>query len=125
MYLKFPQSTLETSSIDSVFSSGGQSRRVNFGGIALLINRGHLRLHFRRREGARKWLARSDISIQGDTWVHVAGTWSLDGGVKLYLNGVLNDIGREDTYTLEGPHLPNTMYVGRVNTTEENYGNSS
>ena len=122
MYLKFLQSTLEGPTVGFVFSSGGQNRRVTFGGVALLISRGHLVLHFRRREGAKRWVARTDIRGHGNKWIHVAGTWSLDGWMKLYIDGALNSTGIEYTYALVDPDLPNTMYVGRVNHTEFRYG---
>ena len=122
MYLKFSNSTLEDRTIPSVFSSGGQNRRVTFGGVALLIRGGRLVLHFKRREGAKRWVAINDIRGHGNKWIHVAGTWSLDGWVKLYIDGVLNDTGIEDIYPLEDQDLPNTMYVGSVNHTDDRYG---
>ena len=71
----------------AVFSSGGQRNdEVQFGGIALLGINGHLALHFKRKDGRRKWKTKSVEDVLGNTWMHVAGTWVLDGAVQLYID---------------------------------------
>ena len=79
-------------------------------------------LHFRRREGAKKWVAKADISDEADKWIHVAGTWSLDDAVKLYIDGSLDDTGTGRVFVLGDPDLPNTMHIGRVGHNNETYG---
>ena len=121
MYLKVSQLTLDSPTHGFVFSSAGHHGRVTFGGVSLLIIRGNLVLHFRRREVAKRWLTKADISDQANRWIHVTGTWSLSDGVKLYIDGSLSDTGTEGTFLLGNPDLPNTMHIGRVGHRNETY----
>ena len=129
MWLKFHQSTLNGIDEDKgVFSSGGHGNgKVSFGGVALFVEKdGPLKLRIKKKLNSiiSAWTCDCNITAGwAERWIHVAGTWSLGGGVKLYIDGALNATGnRDDILNPEDPVLPKTMHVGKLNSDNENYG---
>ena len=129
MWLKFHQSTLDGIDEDKgVFSSGGHGNgKVSSGGAALFIEKDRpLKLRIRKKLNfiITAWTCYCNIKAGwAERWIHVAGTWSLGGGVKLYIDGVLSGTGdREEILNPEDPVLPKTMHVGKLNSGNENCG---
>ena len=102
----FEQSILDDR---AMFASGGNS-----GGVTLLLNQGMLRLLFQIISPNKKWEVAVDVSNQGAKWIQVAGTWTLEGVVNLYLNGALNSTGAGEAVSTS-ESLPLGMYVGKLN----------
>ena len=123
MWLKFSTATLVGRR--GIFSSVGRGKnKVRHGGVALLIANGYLALHFKLTEGTKRWKAKSVRRVQDNTWIHVAGTWTVGGAAKLYIDGVLNDTESEEIYLEEDPFIQNTMHVGTfAYSGEARYGN--
>ena len=106
------------SSSRGIFSSGGEGREtVVNGGVALYLYRGVLHLHFKTNGGS---VVKQDVdaSIQerGDQWLHVAGTWSRGGTVKIYIDGAQRDVARSSyaSNPLSANYLIPKMQVGRL-----------
>ena len=87
-----------------------------------MIVNGYLTLHFKLTEGNKRWKAKSVRSVQDNTSVHVAGTWTIGGAVKLYIDGVLNDTESEKFYTMADPVMQSTMHVGKIIFGQDKYG---
>ena len=90
MWLKFLGSEY-ASEQKGIFSSVGRGKNpVTHGGLVLMTVSGSLALHFKIR-GRKRWKPRSG-KVQNNTWIHVGGTWAIDGDANLYIDGILNDI---------------------------------
>ena len=122
IWLKFPQETLAGQK--GIFSSIGRGKnKVTHGGVALLIVNGRLALRFKLTEGTKRWKAKSVRSVQDNTWIHVAGTWTIGGSAKLYIDGVLNDTESEELCPEEDSVIRDTMHVGKISFGKDRYGN--
>ena len=77
---------------------------------------GSLTLHFKITDGKR-WKPKSGL-VQNNTWIHVGGTWAVDGEANLYIDGVLNNTKSKEVKP-EGPYTQKNMHVGKFNETED------
>nr|XP_015221484.1 PREDICTED: adhesion G-protein coupled receptor D1 isoform X1 [Lepisosteus oculatus] len=66
-------------------SSGG---KVISSGFLVCVNAHMGYVEFYTPENSRRW--RADISLPGLYWINILFTWTLDSGLKVYINGTFN-----------------------------------
>ena len=122
MWLKLQELVLdETQRI--VFSSGALGgTEVEFGGITLVIIFPDLKLNFKYNDPDKKWKVESAVNGSVNKWMHVAGTWTVGGAARLYIDGTLNDTDPGKTSAVSFSTILNPMHVGKKNSESEKYG---
>ena len=106
-----------------ILSSGGQTKKLITGGMALITKHGSLRIAFRIRDTA-KWLI-DDILIEADQWHHVSATWSKDGYLTCYVNGIKRKkVGSSSVFSSSST-VSSVMHVGKPNNNNIKHGEVS
>ena len=106
-----------------ILSSGGQTRNLITGGMALSVKYGKLVTTF-RISGTAQWLI-DDISIEADQWYHVSATWNKDDDLTGYINGIQWKQVGSASPTVGRSTVSSTMHVGKPNNGDRLYGNVS
>ena len=106
-----------------ILSSGGQTKNLITGGVALMVTYGKLVVVFRIR-GTAQWRI-DDIAIETDQWYHVSATWNKDGDLTGYINGIQRKQVGSASYSVGSSTILSTMHVGKPNNGNTLYGNAS
>ena len=104
-----------------VLSSGGQTRSVITGGMAMSTQDETLALTFRIRDEVI-WQV-TGIGIENDQWYHVVATWNRYGNLTAYLNGVQNSQAAPKAYEETNKKTRSVLYLGKPNRNDEKYSN--
>ena len=120
IWLKLGPSMSSDSSDGYVMSSGGQTSKVNPGGMKISVESGgDLDVGFRLRSVAKRW--QKLIENPGiDEWVHITATWNKDGYLTVYVNGTkLSPVGNT-SYTPSGS-VNSDIHIGKPNNAVDNF----
>ena len=91
MWLKLQEKVLDEKQ-RIIFSSGALGgTALKIGGITLVIIFPDLKLNFKHNDPDKKWKVESAVNGSLNKWMHVAGTWTVEGAARLYIDGILND----------------------------------
>ncbi len=105
-----------------IISSGGQTRYVSRGGIAVLIQNFKLYITVRHGQSGLHWKV-THLSVPQDTWFHLGFTWSQQNGLTIFINGVkMAEIG-SITYSASSSKDGSggiLMQLGKPNTNSAN-----
>ena len=104
-------------------SSGGQTRGVMTGGMALLFKNGKVGVRFASRVLGKIW-SQDSFDVPLGYWFHLGISWHPDRGLATSLNGhfSLPNVNGENLIFTNGI-VPNHMHLGKPNNGDEKYGN--
>ena len=87
LWLNIPDESVYPVEPNYFISSGGQTRSVISGGMALLAKNSGLWISFRLRTGTNVWTI-SGITVAANNWFHLAITWNKYDDLIIYINGI-------------------------------------
>ena len=114
MWIKLHESMF--SGQNPIFSSGGLDKDIiAFGGVTLVAGGSFLKLSF-KRVGNQKWKAKANVTGLSNQWMHIAGTWALEGSVTLYIDGTLMETNGQSTTSGNTGAMKDSTTVGKMTT---------
>ena len=124
LWMNIPQEYLQPTGANYLVSSGGQTRSIINGGMAILAKQPGLMITFRSRPDGNLW-AISGITANASTWFHLVITWNKHGHLIAYINGL--EVGRESgsTPSFSSPSTSSDMHLGKSNKLNSYYGKFS
>ena len=113
LWLNIPEESLYPTTAEKYFiSSGGQTRSVITGGMALLAKATGLWIDFRLRLDAKLWSI-TEITAEPNSWFHLAITWNKYGDLTVYINGIERHRASGVTYGPTSSTTSSVMHVGK------------
>ena len=110
-----------TSQEKYILSSGGQTRGITTGGIAVVMKNRKLSVEVRIKSNLRKWI-KNNISVEVDTWFHLAVTWEKNGNLTVFVDGTPLSPVTSSPYTVGASPSTANMHVGKPNNALNYYG---
>ena len=116
------KSDASPTSTQCVMSSGGQTRSVLTGGMALLFKNGKIGVLFSSRILGKKW-SQDSFDVPIGQWFHLGISWHPDRSLVTSLNGhFLPKVNGENLGFRNGT-IPSYMHLGKPNNGYVLYGN--
>ena len=125
LWLNIPEESLyPTTGAKYFISSGGETRSIETGGMALLAKETGLWIDFRVRPDGKLWSI-SEISAVANSWFHLAITWNRYGDLTVFINGIERYRTSGEVQGFNSPATSSVIHVGKTNTGLTSFGNFS
>ena len=124
MWLNIPEESLYPVEPNYFISSGGQTRSVITGGMALLAKNNGLWIDFRGRPDGKLWTI-SEINAAANNWFHLTITWNKYDDLIVYINGIERYRVSAVSYTATNARTSSVMHLGKPNSALDKFVNFS
>ena len=124
LWMNIPQDYLHPTGVNYFISSGGQTRSVVNGGMAILAKQPGLSIIFKSRPDGKHWTI-SGITVNASTWFHLIISWNKYGHLITYINGL--EVGRASGsgQSFTSPSTSSAMHLGKSNKVNSYHGKFS